>query len=61
MEGWITNSMEERRDEYEHCVHCRRRLSIKRSTHIDMRPEYIIGAGDLRYECYKSLQIENKK
>lgn len=60
MEGWITNSMEERRDEYEHCVHCRRRLSIKRSTHIDMRPEYIIGVGDLCYECYKALQIQNK-
>ena len=61
MEGWITNSMEERRDEYEHCVLSRRRLSIQRITHIDMRPEYIIGVGDLCYECYKSLQIENKK
>lgn len=52
---------EDHGDEYEHCVRCKRQLSIKRSTHIDMRPEYIIGAGDLCYECYRLIQVKTEK
>lgn len=38
-----------------------KQLPVKRSTHIDMRTEYIIGAGDLCYDCYRSIQVQTEK
>ena len=58
MEEKMKTSNEDRGDEYEHCVRCGRQLFTKRSTHIDLRPDYVSGAGELCHECYKLIYRE---
>ena len=41
--------------EYEKCVCCGKMTDVLCSTHIDLRDNYIVGAGQLCRACYSEL------
>lgn len=41
--------------EYEICVNCGKITDVRCSTHIDLRDNYIVGAGQLCRACYSEL------
>lgn len=41
--------------EYEKCVCCGKKTAVLCSTHIDLRDNYIVGAGQLCRACYSEL------
>lgn len=45
--------------EYDSCVLCHTQLDIRSDTPIDQRAFYLVGAGQLCMECYRTLQPDN--
>ena len=46
-------------NQFEHCVLCRRVVSIDKNTHIDLRDNYIEGIGQLCRDCYHKVEEDN--
>ena len=44
--------------QYDECVLCGRLTSEKKETPIEMRSDYLIGAGQLCRDCYRELKPE---
>ena len=44
---------------YEKCVLCRKVVSIVKSTHIDLRDNYIEGIGQLCRDCYYKVEEDS--
>ena len=44
---------------YEKCVLCRKVVSIDKSTHIDLRDNYIEGIGQLCRDCYYKVEEDS--
>lgn len=45
-------------DDYEVCVCCHKRVNISKDKHIEFRPFYIKGAGQLCYDCYHEVYMK---
>lgn len=44
--------------QYDECVLCGRLTSEKKETPVEMRSDYLIGAGQLCRDCYRELKPE---
>jgi hypothetical protein len=48
----------ENEKEFEHCVLCKKKLNIRRDTHMAFRAYYVEGCGQLCRECFISLYVD---
>lgn len=48
-------------DPFERCVICKKNTNVSRNLPIDQRYGYVIGMGQLCYECFKKLYSEREK
>ena len=46
---------EKNNNQFEHCVLCRKVVSIDKNTHIDLRDNYIEGIGQLCPDCFYKI------
>ena len=50
---------EQNNNQFEHCVLCRKVVSIDKSTHIDLRDNYIEGIGQICRDCYYKVEEDS--
>ena len=50
---------EQNNNQLEHCVLCRKAVSIDKNTHIDLRDNYIEGIGQHCRDCYHKVEEDN--
>ena len=55
----LKNGLENKSKEFETCVLCGKLTSVRKDTPLDLRSDYLEGAGQLCYECPRELY--NKK
>lgn len=47
--------------EFDKCVLCGKLTDVKKTTHIDLRPHYVEGVGQLHPSCYNQVYTNKKR